>query len=265
MIELDHDGRYEKAITFDDKSYVLLDYDGKKTIKGNTLSGRSNEPFTLTFVEDCIDHILNENIEKIKDEYDYWKSRIQLKLMPFELVRKRQELGISIEEYKHKMEAGDPPIAQYEAALKDGRKFGKGDVIETWFEEPEPEIREYKTVPDKVVIPKKAGYEVVRVKKQFNTNIYREKYLDRLEKTLKKFLVVIGLEQFKQTFPDLTIYKDDKAKFIPVWGLLTFKEKFPTFIFREKDLKKMSNEDKQIFIEKTESGEYDEKYKGYYE
>lgn len=259
---LEHDDRAQAIILFDDKSYVLHKYDGSKKIKGNTLTGRSNEPFLLDFINDSIDHVLQGNPEKIREEYDYWRFRIENQLMTVDQVKKRQSLNMSLEEYQNK-KASDSysPIAQYEAALQSDHPYIKGDVIETWNEEPEPVIKEYKTVPDKKVIPNASSYEVIRLAKNFNGNIYRDHYLSRLEKGAKKFLVVLGWDKFWEMFPEFSQLKDDKSKMIPIWTLDEFLDRFENYNWRQKDYNKMSEEDQQTFKQYISEGTIDSKFK----
>lgn len=254
-IVLEHDGRYKGVILFDDKSYVLMNYDGSKKTKGNTLTGRSNERFTLDFINNSVDYIFEGCPEKIKDEYQYWKDKIQCKMMTLDEVKKRQNISMSLEQYRNKIAAGQNPIAQYEAALEADRNFMKGDVIETWVEEPEPIIKEYKTVPDKEVIPKKSLYEIIRLAKNYNGNIYRDHYLDRLEKTAKKLLVVLGIDRYKEYFPDQSILKSDKRKLISVYGLEKFLNKWPKYKFIQKGYDQLSEEDKELFWKLAEQDE----------
>lgn len=250
MIELDLDGRFVKGIFFDDKSYVLVKYpedivknESDKTIKGNTLTGRSNEGFVLDFISKSIEHILNEEWQQIRVEYDMWKERIELYLMDVDEVKKRQSLNMSMSEYKHKIAAGQNRIAQYEAAINGDRDYIKGDVIETWIEEPEIEIKTYKNGKTKEVIPNLAAYETIRNVNKWNGNIFRKHYISRLENTVRRFIVIIGLDEFKETFPEISVRKDDIAKFIPIWGIEKFSERFPDFGYREKDINKMSEQD----------------------
>lgn len=237
-LTLEHDGRYRKAILFDDKSYCLLSHEGKLTIKGNTLRSRGSEQFINQFVQDCIWHIFNEQPEKIVEEYEKWHKLIEYKLMAADQVCKRESINMSLETYRNKIAAGQNPIATYEAALSATKNYVKGDTIVTWVEEPEPILKEYKTKEDVWVVPKNApSYETIRLKDNFNENIYRHHYHDRLEKAVKKFLVVLGYDEFQIYFPDISILKDDRAKFIAVWGLDKFHEKFPSFSYRKKDIK----------------------------
>lgn len=259
---LEHDDRAKAIILFDDKSYVLHKYDGSEKIKGNTLTGRSNEQFLLEFIGDSIDHILKGNPEKIKKEYDYWKFRIEEQMMTVDQVKKRQSLNMSLESYKNK-KASDSynPIAQYEAALQSDHPYIKGDVIETWNEEPEPIIKEYKTVPDKKVIPNAPSYKVIRLAKNYNGNIYRDHYLDRLEKGAKKFLVVLGWDKFQEMFSNIRLNKPSKTKMLPILSLEEFHKKFPNFGYRKKDYKKLSEEDQQLFKQYIKDGTIDSKFK----
>jgi DNA polymerase I len=233
-IVLGHDGRAKKCIMFDGKSYVLMDYDDKVTIKGNTLTGRSNEGFVLRFIRDCIDHLLNDCPENIKGEYHKWKAMIEAQLMSVELVSKRQALGMSLEEYLNKTKSGQSKIAQYEAALSADRKYLKGDVIETWVEEPAPN--------EKGKIPNLSSYEKIRHVKGYNGNIDRKHYLSRLENTLKKFLVVFDYDTFTSYFPDVKLMKSDRNKLIDVYGIETFCSTFPKHKFTAKDREELTQE-----------------------
>lgn len=249
-ITLDRDSRHKSAIMFDDKSYVLRNYDGTKTTKGNTLTGRSNEQFTLDFISTAIDHIFAETPEKIVNEYKYWKTKIECQMMGASEVCKRQTLSMSLEQYRNKIAAGQNCISQYEAALSADREFIKGDVIQTWYEEPEPIVKEFKTArADKKVVPNLSGYEVVRLRKEFNGNIYRDHYLDRLVKTCKKLLVVLGIDRYKKYFPNQTIYKTDKRKLLPVLGLEKLLEHYPDYNITKSCVDKMDEKDLEYFKE----------------
>ena len=254
-LELDHDGRVKKCIMFDRKSYVLVDYNGDVTIKGNTLAGRNTEQFTENFMKKCIDHILAEQTEKITDEYNYYKDLVESQLLTVDQIKKRQTLNMSLEEYSHKIEAGQNRIAQYEAALSNDRPMLKGDVIETWVEQPEKVLKEYKTRPDKWVTPNLPAFETIRLAKNYNGNLHVDHYLSRLNKTSQKLLVVLGWDQFKEILPDVPLRKTERRKMIPVLGLERFVERFPDYNYIHKDITKLRDEDIPKFKELT-----DEKY-----
>ena len=254
-IVLEHDGRYKQVVLFDDKSYVLVAHDDSRTVKGNTLTGRNLEAFTRDFFQNCLNHILAEQTEKITDEYNYYKDLVESQLLTVDQIKKRQTLNMSLEEYSHKIEAGQNRIAQYEAALSNDRPMLKGDVIETWVEQPEKVLKEYKTRPDKWVTPNLPAFETIRLAKNYNGNLHVDHYLSRLNKTAQKLLVVLGWDQFKEILPDVPLRKTERRKMIPVLGLERFVERFPDYNYIHKDITKLRDEDIPKFKKLT-----DEKY-----
>lgn len=261
-IVLEHDGRYKSCIIVDGKSYVLLGYDGKVTKKGNTLKGRGNEGFVNQFISDCIWHVFNEELYKIREEYDKWYDRIDTQLMTAQDVCKRESINMSLESYKNKISAGQNKIATYEAALSADRSYIKGDTIVTWIEEPEPVLKQYKSKEDVWTIPKNASsYETIRLEDSFNGNIYRHHYHSRLELSVKRFLVVFGLDAWEIYFNELPLKKDDKAKFLPVLGVEKFHERFPKFGYRKKDIKKLSEKEKETFAKYVNNGYLGKEFK----
>lgn len=251
MITFDIEGRYEKLIIVDGKSYVMLDYDGNIVIKGNTLRSRSTEPIFNTMLYNCCWHVLNEEPEKIRDEYDRVKDKIESKTVSVEEILKRENINMSLEEYRIKVASGNPPIAVYEAALSSDRVYSKGDVINTWIEEPEPVLKEYKTKPNEWVVPKGiSSYLQIRNESEFNGNIYVHHYLDKLDNAIRSLIVVLGLEKFREMFPEISIRKPEQIKLIPVMGLERFNEEFPEFKWNDKALEKIpNNEGTDFYIE----------------
>lgn len=244
-IILEHDGAVKKAIIFDNKSYVLLGHDDKVTLKGNTLRGRSNEKFVNKFIRTCVDHVFNENFQLIHEEYVTLRTRIMNKEMTVDQVSKRESLNMTLEEYRNKQSAGNNPISTYEAALTADRHYAKGDAIVTWVEEPETIIKTYKNKPDKEIIPKTSSYELVRLAENFNGNIYVDHYLNRLDLTCKKFLIVLGVERFKDYFPDISILKTDRRKLIPTMDVMDFIEAFPDHGWTSKCMEKVTQTQKK--------------------
>ena len=56
-------GAYEKMISYKKKNYALSGYDGKISIKGSSLISRSMERFGRTYVQQCVDFIINNRIQ----------------------------------------------------------------------------------------------------------------------------------------------------------------------------------------------------------
>lgn len=244
-IVLEHDGAVKKAVIFDNKSYVLLGHDDSITIKGNTLKGRSNEGFVNKFIRTSIDHIFNETPELILSEYESLKTRITNKKMHVDEIIKRESLNMSLEEYRNKRSAGQNAIGTYEAAIHSDKHYVKGDTINTWVEEPDAVLKEYKNKENEWIIPKTSAYEQIRTSDKFNGNIYVDHYLKRLENTCKRFIGVIGPKLFMEWFPDISILKTDRRKLIQTMDIEDFLVQFPDHGWTEKCVEQLTETQKQ--------------------
>lgn len=261
-IVLENDGSYKKCIIIDGKSYVLMDYDDKLSIKGNTLKGRGNEAFVNKFISNCIDYIFAEDLSKIRDEYDYWYERIENKQMSIDEVCKRESINMTLETYQNKISAGQSQIATYEAALQADKHYQKGDTIVTWVEEPEPVLKEYKTREDEWKIPTNVpSYETIRLASNFNGNIYRNHYHGRLETAVKRFMIIFGVDGWQIWFPFLSILKSDKYKLIAPLGLEKFHQHYFNFGWNQKSYDKLTEKDKELFASLVNNGYLSEEYK----
>lgn len=210
-IRIGHDGRYKAMLAFDKKSYALLNYDGKITVKGNTIRGRNVEPFAATLIKNCIKELLDGDINNCPVYYTEIKNKIINKKLEPQEILSRSSLGNTLEEYINKKQSGNNPIAQYELALKQPEKYQKGDVIYFYIKEIPYEAR---IVRNKLVLRKKnlANYEVAEFLENYNYDYDVDHYLDRFDKACKKFLVV-GTDMIKVLFPDIQIKKSDLKKY----------------------------------------------------
>lgn len=255
-IEIDVDGLYEKGLFFDKKSYVLVNEDLSLIIKGNTLSGRSNEQFILDYVGQALNCLLDNQPERIRHYYDEYAFDIETQTLDVEDVKKRSTMSMSLEAYRNKIAAGQSRLGAYEVACymsssevdaRIRKDYIKGDVIETWVEQPELVEKTYKTKPSKWITPKKSAYEVMRPVRFFNGNIYKDHYRKRLDDTTKKFMIVLGYEKFIELFPEIKISKSDKAKFITTLGLEKFNELFLDFGWTKPYYNLLEQQDKILF------------------
>jgi DNA polymerase elongation subunit (family B) len=211
-VDLDHDGRYAGTMIVDKKSYVLKKYDGTMDYKGNTLTGRDNQPFTLKFLKTAIDFVFKNDYIKIKEEYDHWVNMIESGLINAHELRSRKNLNMTIEDYTQKVESGNNPITQYELARKAERNYTKGDAIEYYISSPPMILREYKSVPDKLVPKKMANYEKAKLLPEYDSDPDVKYYKKRLDKTATKLIIVLGEDRFKEIFPNISINKREREK-----------------------------------------------------
>ena len=75
-IHLAHDGRWKAMISLKIKNYVLLDYHGRKKMKGAALRSRADEPFGRKFLEQAVDLIFQRRHWEIRDLYTGLMKRI---------------------------------------------------------------------------------------------------------------------------------------------------------------------------------------------
>ena len=68
-ISLAVDGRYKRMLSYKKKNYALLGYDQRITVKGSSLVSRSMERFGRNFVRQCIERILNHDVEGVHKLY----------------------------------------------------------------------------------------------------------------------------------------------------------------------------------------------------
>jgi DNA polymerase I len=211
LIVIEHDGSFQAIMTFDKKSYVLKDWNNKIKIRGQTLKGRSLEPFARTFLSRCIDRLFDDT--NVTDIYEEYKLLIELRLMDVSDIAKTSTLNESLESYKNSVAANKNKnkSAVYELALASNRKYEKGDQLSYYLIDPPLET---------VIVRKKEvtrpmklkAFEAARPVKEYQYDYDIKHYLDRLHKTAKRLLPVLREEGFKVNFPDIKLTPKDYRK-----------------------------------------------------
>ena len=215
-IRIGLDGRYQAAIAFDGKSYVLHEYDDSLTIKGNTLRGRNVEPFAAVFIKNTIRNLLNEKYDDIKQEYAKLGEKIKLRSLTGEDIVKRNSLNMSLEEYNNRVDAGGTNrAAAYELAIKSDKHYAKGDVIYHYVKELDEVVE---IVRNKPVLrkPKVPAFQKAEMLDNYNYDYEVEHYKNRLDKVVKKF-IILGPEIFETLFP-VEIKNEDRKRYLKLTG-----------------------------------------------
>ncbi len=75
-IHLAHDGRYAAMVSLKIKNYVLVGYDGKKTVKGSSLRSRADEPFGREFILRAVDYLVAGDLAGLSADYQRLHDRI---------------------------------------------------------------------------------------------------------------------------------------------------------------------------------------------
>lgn len=90
-IHIAHDGRYQKMLSLAMKNYALLDYKGKKTVKGASLRSRSAEAYGKKWLDQAIDLAMTGDLDQVVSSYyDLCDRIIRHEVDPQELARRER-------------------------------------------------------------------------------------------------------------------------------------------------------------------------------
>ncbi|MCZ6777160.1 MAG: DNA polymerase [Ignavibacteria bacterium] len=124
------DGRCRKMLSYKKKNYALLGYDGAIRIKGSSLTSRSMERFGRTYIAQCIECLLNNDIAGLHNVYTHVRQRIQDRKLDAKEFARVETLKDSLATYTSDVKAGKRNrSAAYEVALTAGKRPRQGDRI----------------------------------------------------------------------------------------------------------------------------------------
>jgi DNA polymerase elongation subunit (family B) len=132
-------GRYRKMLSYKKKNYALLGYDDKIRIKGSSLVSRSMEQFGRTFVHQCVDFLLNNNVDGLHRLYLQYDRAIREHALDVRDFARVESLKDSIADYEEDVRAGKRNrSAAYEVAIASGKQVRPGDRIAYYITGNEP-------------------------------------------------------------------------------------------------------------------------------
>jgi len=91
-IRLAYDGRYAAMVSLKIKNYVLVGYDGKKTVKGASLRSRADEPYGRTFLARAIDFLIAGDLAGLAADYAALSAQISNGELPVEQFCRRERI-----------------------------------------------------------------------------------------------------------------------------------------------------------------------------
>lgn len=91
-IRLAHDGRYAAMVSLKIKNYVLVGYDGKKTLKGASLRSRADELFGREFLTRAVDFLIRGDLDALAAEYQRLSEAISTGSLPIEQFMRRERV-----------------------------------------------------------------------------------------------------------------------------------------------------------------------------
>jgi DNA polymerase, archaea type len=188
-ISLALDGRHRKMLSYKKKNYALLDYDNRIRIKGSSLISRSMEHFGRTFIHQCIDFLINHDIEGLHNLYVQTRRAIQEHTMDVRDFARVEVLRDSIDEYQEQVRSGKRNrSAAYEVAIASGKVFRRGDRVGYYITGSDPNVR---------------SFEYGKAAEEWDPNFPDENipyYLRRLDEFSEKFLPLFEPVDFRRIF-----------------------------------------------------------------
>ena len=129
-IDLEMDGRYPAMFSYKMKNYVLLEEDGRLTVKGSGLRSRAVERFQRTFMAEMFSKLLMGDGQAIGQIYTRMCDDIRNHRWTVRDFAKRETLTDTLEVYRQKVDAkARSSSAPYELALASDRVFKPGDTV----------------------------------------------------------------------------------------------------------------------------------------
>jgi len=200
-INLGFDGRYNKMLSYKRKNYALLGYDGIISIKGSSLISRSMEHFGRTYVQQCIDHILNNRILELHTLYLDVERSIRDHVLDVKDFARTESLKDPVEEYERDVKAEKRnKSASYELASQSSRSYRAGDRISFYYTGSAANIK---------------GFENAKEASEWDSNFPDENveyYVKRLEEFSKKFEGFFLEKDFQAIFSSEGLFGFDPSR-----------------------------------------------------
>ena len=188
-INLGFSGRYKKMLSYKKKNYALLHYDNRVTIKGSSLISRSIEKFGRSYIQQCIDCLLNDRIQDLHNLYIELEKTIRGHGLDVNDFARTETLKDSLEEYLEDVKSEKRNrSAAYELAYNSSRNYKAGSRITYYITGSDANVK---------------GFENAKEAHEWDANFPDENteyYLKRLDEFSKKFEIFFTEKDFKAIF-----------------------------------------------------------------
>ncbi|NUN70573.1 MAG: DNA polymerase [Bacteroidetes bacterium] len=188
-INLGFSGRYRKMLSYKKKNYALLQYDERIIIKGSSLISRSIERFGRTYLQQCVECLLNGRIAELHALYIEMERTIRSHGLEVADFARTEVLRDAPEEYRKDVEAGRRNRnAAYELALRSSRTYRQGSRISYYITGTDANVK---------------GFENAREAHEWDANFPDENtgyYVKRLDEFSRKFEVFFDGRGFDAVF-----------------------------------------------------------------
>ncbi len=199
-INLGFNGRFKKMLSYKKKNYALLHYSDKISIKGSSLISRSIERFGRSYLQQCIDALLNEKLSDLHTLYVELERTIREHSMDIGDFARTEILKDSLEDYTHAIkEEKRNKSAAYELALSSSRNYKPGSKIQYYITGDSANVK---------------GFENAKEAHEWDSNFPDENteyYMKRLNEFSGKFEIFFSEQHFKQIFSTEDLFGFDPS------------------------------------------------------
>ena len=199
------DGRYRKMLSYKKKNYALLEYDNRVRIKGSSLISRAMERFGRTYIEQCVDFLLNGDINGLHRLYGEYRRMIQEHRHEVGDFARVETLRESPEQYRQQVESGKRNrAAAYEVALSSGRPYRAGERVVYYITGTDANVR---------------GFENCKAAEEWDPNFPDENtafYLRRLDELTEKFAEFFHPQDFRSIFSADELFPFESKGIVPL-------------------------------------------------
>jgi DNA polymerase elongation subunit (family B) len=204
-ITVAHAGRYRRMLSYKKKNYALLGYDERITLRGSSLVNRSMEGFGRTFVAQCVDHLLHENVAGMHEQFVSLRAAMLEHRLDVRDFARVETLRDSLDEYQAGVRAGTRNrSAAYEVALATRRRARPGTRVAYYITGTEAHAR---------------GFENAKSVEEWDPNFPDENtayYLKRLEEYAEKFASFFEPQDFRAIFSADDLFPFDPRGITPI-------------------------------------------------
>ncbi len=185
-------------LSYKKKNYTLLTYENTIKIKGSSLISRSIEKFGRNYIQQCIEYLLHNKIEKLHQLYLETAQLIQEHKLEIKDFARTEKLKDSLTDYLRDIEQQTRNrTASYELALQTSRNYKIGDSISFYFTGNDANI---------------TGFKNAKEAQEWDKNFPDENipyYMKRLEEFSEKFSLFFSEKDFRAIFSSEDLFGFD--------------------------------------------------------
>ncbi len=124
-ISIEHDGRYARMYSYQEKNYILQGYDGEIKMVGAAFKSSRNEPFGEQFFNEALPKLLALDFAGVRESFEQRVVAIRSKKVPVEDLAVTVQLTKAEEAYR----ASGKKEEQYEVLLAANARWQPGDRV----------------------------------------------------------------------------------------------------------------------------------------